>query len=88
MDRTTELLYTVSKSYKNKVPHTVNKLRVEAIARKALREGRHHQLIIRRLMRDYYFKEIQQKIGKNKAYQLAKHVIKKALRREKIAIHK
>ena len=44
------------------IPSIVEKLRAEAIAQKYLRDGRSINLVKHRLLQDYYFKELEQKI--------------------------
>ena len=66
----------------NRMPKIVNKIRLEAIARKAIREGQNINALAEDLMADTYFQEKEEKLGVRKAAQLARNTIKKAIAKE------
>ena len=69
-------------SDRNRVPKIVKKIRLEAVARKAIREGQNINAIAEELMADTYLQEKEEKFGVKKAAQLARNTIKKALAKE------
>lgn len=64
------------------IPSIVEKLRAEAIAQKYLRDGRSINLVKHRLLEDYYFKELEQKIGRAETMKIVSDVVKKASQKE------
>ena len=73
-------------SYDDRLPHIpsiVEKLRAEAIAQKYLRDGRSINLVKHRLLQDYYFKELEQKIGRAETMKIVSDVVKKASQKER-----
>lgn len=57
-------------------------LRAEAIAQRALRDGRSINLLTQALLKDYYFQELDRKLGKAKTLELISEVVKKASHKE------
>ncbi|MGF1487319.1 MAG: hypothetical protein ACFBSE_09420 [Prochloraceae cyanobacterium] len=74
-------LYNFS-SKADRTPQIINKIRLEAVARKAIREGRDLNSIASNLMADAYFQEKEEILGVKKAAQLARNTIKKAICKE------
>ncbi len=64
------------------LPSLFEKLRAEAIAQKALREGDSVAIVKDKLMADYYFQNVTEKIGKEKTLKLISHLIDEAMERE------
>ncbi|MGK7915433.1 MAG: globin family protein [Prochloraceae cyanobacterium] len=60
----------------------IKRLKFEAIARKALRNGNSPNLVVQILMEHSYFQETMQKLGKEKTFQLISEVIEKASLKE------
>lgn len=56
----------------------INKIRLQALARKAIRQGYEYEEICLLLAEDSYLKEIYYKFGYTKAYSLLENIIKKA----------
>ena len=66
----------------NQTPTIVHKIRIQAITRKAIRDGKDFNSIANILMADSYFQEKEEIFGTKKANELAKNTIKKALSKE------
>lgn len=76
---------TIDRSVPNnsRMPKIVNKIRLEAITRKAIREGKDFNSIANTLMADVYFREKEEIFGVKKAAELTRDTIQKALDKEK-----
>lgn len=64
------------------LPSLFDKLRAEAIAQKALRDGYSVSLVTEKLMADYCFQDVIQKVGKEKTLELISDLIRHAMERE------
>ena len=68
--------------YGKNVDYALKKLKFEAIARKALRGGSSPHLVAQMLVKHSYFQETQEKLGKEKTFQLISEIIEKASQKE------
>lgn len=66
----------------HEMPKIVNKIRLQAITRKAIRDGKDFNSIATTLMSDRYFQEKEEIFGIKKAAQLTRDTIKQALDKE------
>ena len=64
------------------LPSLFDKLRAEAIAQKALRDGYSVSLVTEKLMADYCFQDVIKKLGKEKTLELISDLIRHAMDRE------
>ena len=62
------------------IGHLIDKLRVQAIAQKALREGCSVSLVTQKLLENSDFQKVTHKFGREKKSQLASNTVKMALR--------
>ena len=69
--------------HKNDIPKIFNKIKIDAITRKAIREGKDFNAIANILMTNSYFQEKEKKIGIKKVAELTRETIKKAVSKEK-----
>jgi cyanate lyase len=82
MQRLKHILYSLSNTSTQKTPYIFNILRIEAIARKALRETKDLNIAARLLMQDSLFQEIQRKFGEENTIDLAFYLAQKAADKE------
>ncbi len=64
------------------IPSIVEKLRAEAIAQKYLRDGRSLNVVKHKLKDDYYFKELESRIGTAETMEIISDVVKRASQKE------
>ncbi len=64
------------------LPSLVEKLRIEAIAKRHLRNGDSITKVKCRLLKDYYFQKLAQEIGENKTLETISKLLQKTLQRE------
>ncbi len=79
MTRIKQLLYSLSNHPNPKISYTLNRLKLEVIAKKYLREGNSLPVVFEKLMQDSYLQEIQDIFGTQKTLELAFYIIEKVL---------
>jgi len=67
----------------DQLPKVFNKIKIEAITRKAIREGKDFSAIANILMADSYFQEKERQMGVQKVAQMTRETVKKALAKER-----
>lgn len=64
------------------IPTIFNKIRVQAIARKKIRQGEDFQQIQNNLLADNYFQEQKARLSADRANELSRNILVKALGKE------
>ncbi len=77
-----QLLYSLSNHSNPRISYTINRLKLEVIARKSLRDGNSLPIVIEKLMQDSYLQEIRHLFGKQQTLELASYIIEKAIDKE------
>lgn len=57
--------------------NVMERLRIEALTRKYIRNGIHKEIIVQKLMQDSYFREIGQKVGNETTFKIISNVVNK-----------
>lgn len=60
----------------------VERLRIKALARRALHDGNSPEAIVQRLIKDDYFDETKKKLGQEKTLQILYNVVENAKEKE------